>query len=91
MQNHLCQELIRDSCQLEEQENIIRLISDQYTRRLINSIQKESKSAMQISSETGMELNVIYRRLHKLQKHDLLQTTFKITTDEKNHFIIRVR
>ncbi|MGI9566995.1 MAG: hypothetical protein ACR2LL_08290 [Nitrosopumilus sp.] len=72
--------------QLDKQEEIIRLISDQCARRIIDSIQAESKSAAQISSELDTELSVVYRRLQKFQKYNLLKTTFQITADGEKSF-----
>ena len=72
--------------QLDRQEDILRLISDQYARKIINFIQTEPKSAIQISNELGIELSTIYRRLHKFQKYNLLKTTFQITAEGKKSF-----
>ena len=72
--------------QLDKQEEIIRLISDQRSRKIINSIQTKPKSAVQISHELDAELSTIYRRLQKFQKYDLLKTTFQITPDGKKSF-----
>ena len=72
--------------QLSEQESIVKLISDKYARRIIDSIQSHPKSAVQISKEIGIELSSIYRRLHKFEKHNLLKITFQITSDGKKSF-----
>ena len=72
--------------QIDNQEEIIRLISDQCARKIINSIQEEAKSAAQLSHELDTELSTIYRRLQKFQKHGLLKTTFQITSDGKKSF-----
>lgn len=82
---HLFQEL-SSSSQINKHEDIIRLISDQHTRKIIDAIQMQPKSAMQISKESGIELSSIYRRLHKLQKLDLMKITFKITHDGEKSF-----
>jgi hypothetical protein len=72
--------------ELNEQENILRLISDPYARKIIDSIRVDSKSAIQISHELDIDLCSIYRRLHKFQKYDLLKTTFQITSTGKKSF-----
>ena len=69
-----------------EEEDILRLISDQRSREIIDSIQTEPKTAIQISNELGTELCAIYRRLHKFQKHDLLKITIRITPDGKKSY-----
>ncbi len=52
----------------------------------MDSIQTESKTAIQISSELGTELSAIYRRLQKFQKFNLLNVTFQITPDGKKSY-----
>ncbi len=78
--------MLQNSPQLHKQEDILRLISDQCAREIVNFIQTEPKSAIQISSELGAELHTIYRRLHKFQKYNLLKITFQITPDGKKSF-----
>jgi len=77
--------LLQSNPHLEE-EGILRLISDQRSREIIDSIQTEPKTVIQISSELGIELSAIYRRLHKFQKHDLLKMTVQITHDGKKSY-----
>ena len=76
---------------LDKQEEIFRIMSEQCARKIINLIQKESKSAIQISKELDVELSTIYRRLNKFQKYNLLDMTFQITPDGKNHFTINAK
>ena len=72
--------------QLDKQEEIVRLITDHCTRKIINSIQTESKSVIQISNELDVDLSTVYRRLQKFQRHNLLNITFQITSDGKKSF-----
>ena len=76
----------QSSYPLDNQEDILRLISDPCARKIIYSIQVEPKSAIEISNELGAELCTIYRRLHKFQKYDLLKVTFQITSNGKKSF-----
>ena len=78
--------MIQEKYQQREQGDILRLISDQHTREIINVISSEPRSAVQISKELNTEISTIYRRLHKLEEYDLLQTTFQITPDGKKSF-----
>ena len=78
--------MLQDNQQLGKHGDILRLICDQCSREIINSIQVEPKSAIQISNEINQEISTIYRRLHKLQKYHLLKTTFQITPDGKKSF-----
>lgn len=77
--------MIHDT-QIEEQEDILKIISDQCSRGIIESIQTEPKTAVQISNELERELSAIYRRLHKFQKHNLLKITVQITHDGKKSY-----
>ena len=78
--------MLQSNQQLEKHGDILRLICDQCSREIINSIQAEPKSAIQISNEINVEISTVYRRLHKLQKHHLIKTTFQITRDGKKSF-----
>ena len=76
---------------LDNQEDILRLISDSCARKIIYSIQTEPKSAIQISNELNAELCTIYRRLHKFQKYNLLSISFQITPNGKKSFYYQSR
>ena len=65
---------------------ILKLISDKNSRDIIESISIESKSAAEISTELGIELSATYRRLHKLEKCNLVKTSFRITPDGKKSY-----
>jgi predicted transcriptional regulator len=79
------QALLHDS-HIEKHDELLRIISDPCSRYIINFIQIEPKTAIQISNELGRELSAIYRRLHKLEKHNLLKTTVQITHDGKKSY-----
>ena len=68
---------------IHKEGTILKLISDKYSRDIIESILKEPKSAAEISLEIGIELGATYRRIHKLEKENLLKITFRITPDGK--------
>jgi len=70
----------------KEHDDILKIISDQCSRGIIESIQIEPKTAVQISNELGREISAIYRRLHKFQKHNLLKITVQITHDGKKSY-----
>ena len=79
------QELLQTNISNIEGE-ILKLISDKYSRDIIESILIQPKSAIKISVELGIELSTTYRRLHKLEKYNLLKTTFRITSDGKKSY-----
>ena len=86
MEDYFVQEMMQEKYQQREQGDILKLISDQSTREIINVISSEPRSVAQISKELNTEISTIYRRLHKLEEHDLLQITFQITPDGKKSF-----
>ena len=90
MQNYSSR-LSQTHSQLNRQEHILRLISDPYARKIIDSIREEFKSAIQISHELNIDLCSIYRRLHKFQKYGLVKTTFQITSAGKKSFYYESR
>lgn len=70
----------------EEKEDILRILSDQISRKIISSIQTTEKSANHISAEQNIELSKVYRRLHRLQKCGMLEISFQVTPDGKKSY-----
>mgnify|MGYP001608431348 CR=1 FL=1 len=70
----------------EEKEDILRIVSDQISRKIISSIQIMGKSASQISVEQNIELSKVYRRLRRMQRCSMLETSFQVTPDGKKSY-----
>lgn len=70
----------------EEKEDILRIISDQISRKIISSIQIIEKSASQISVEQNIELSKVYRRLRRMQRCGMLKISFQVTGDGKKSY-----
>ena len=70
----------------DEKENILRVLSDQTSRKILSSIRVNVKTASQISKEQNIELSKVYRRLQLLQKCDMLEITFQVTSDGKKSY-----
>ena len=68
------------------EDHILKLITEQHSREIIGCIQEKPKSAIQISEEIGVILSMIYRRLHKFQKYDLVKINFQITDEGKKSY-----
>lgn len=66
--------------------HILKIITEPQSRKIMEAIQEEPKSVIQISEETGIIQSMIYRRLHKFEKHNLVKTTVKITDEGKKSF-----
>ena len=61
MEAYLVQEMIQEKYQQREQGDILRLISDQCTREIINVISFEPRSAVQISKELNTEISSLQK------------------------------
>lgn len=62
------------------------ILSDKFSRQILNCILQRPKSAAEISTECGILLSMVYRRLQYLEDAGILQTTGQITEDGKKRF-----
>jgi predicted transcriptional regulator len=62
------------------------ILSDKFSRQILNCILAKPKSAAQISAECNILLSMVYRRLQYLEESGILQTTGEITEDGKKRF-----
>jgi len=69
-----------------DEAHVLKLITEPQSRKIMESIQENPKSVIQISKEIGVLQSMIYRRLHKFEKYNLLKTTVKITNEGKKSF-----
>jgi len=72
-------------------DEILKILSDKYSRKIINFIRDSPKSTIQISVDAKIELSLVYRRLQKLQKCGLVDTSIKITLDGKKSCLYQGR
>ena len=70
----------------EEKDTLLYILSDKFSRQILNSILQKPKSASQISTECSMLLSMVYRRLQYLEGSNLLQVTGEITENGKKRF-----
>ena len=61
----------------------IRMVSDRFSIKIITSIINNSKTAVEISKETGIPISTIYRRIKFLQENKLIKVTGGINKDGK--------
>lgn len=71
---------------IKEKDDILKIISDHISRKIISSIQRVEKSASQISTEQNIELSMVYRRLRQMQRLDMLKISFQVTPDGKKSY-----
>lgn len=67
----------------ERGNEILEVMLDDINRKIIICIKDESKTALQVSTETGLSSSMTYRRLQKLKEKKLLILSGEISTDKK--------
>ncbi len=70
-------------------EDLPRIVADKYCVAILQAIDKEPKSVVQLSSECDIFVGMIYRRLKLLQKIDLLDMYSEIRPDGKKFFLYK--
>ena len=70
-------------------EIILKLLLDERIRILNELMQDEPKSAIELHNTSGIDLNVVYRIIHKLDNSNFLKTSFNITPDGKKSYIYK--
>ena len=53
-----------------DEAHVLKLITEPQSRKIMESIQENPKSVIQISKEIGVLQSMIYRRLHKFEKYN---------------------
>ena len=61
----------------------IRVVSDQFSIKIITSIINNPKTAVEISKVTNIPISTVYRRLQFLQENKLLKVSGEINNDGK--------
>ena len=72
---------------LEHRQMILKLLLDNRIRVLNDLMQNEPKSAIELSRESDIDLNAVYRVLHKLGDSNFLKISFNITPDGKKSYL----
>lgn len=65
---------------------IFEVMLDDVNRKIITCIKDEPKTALQVSTETGLSSSMTYRRLRELKEKNLLILSGEISTDKKKRF-----
>lgn len=74
---------------IETKDKILFILSDRYCRTIIESIIDKPKSAIEITAKTKIPISTVYRRLHDLEKAQLLNISGVITDDKKKIFLYK--
>ena len=83
------QELIqtREITTETRKQTIIECIADKYAKQILKNTINEPKLALKISSEEGIPLSTVYRKLQKLHDGKLLAVSGSINRDGKRYFL----
>ena len=81
--------MLRIDQNTEQKEIILKLLLDERIRILNELMQDEPKSAIELHNTSGIDLNVVYRIIHKLDNSNFLKTSFNITPDGKKSYIYK--
>lgn len=70
----------------DDKDVFLYILSDKFSRQILNCILQKPKSASEISAECNILLSMVYRRLQYLEEANLLHTKGEITDDGKKRF-----
>ncbi|SDX78100.1 ArsR/SmtB family transcription factor [Halobellus clavatus] len=68
---------------------VLDVLSDEYARSILAATSVKPMSAQQLADECGMSKPTVYRRVERLQEHDLLGERTEIQ-DDGNHYSVYV-
>lgn len=78
--------VIRD----EDQKQVyLYLVSDQYSRKIMDSIMDIPKAILEISNETKIPLRTVYRKIQMLYDSKMLKISGSMTDDGKKYFLYK--
>ena len=66
---------------------LLDVLSDEYAREILAATSLKPMSAQQLADECGMSKPTVYRRVERLQAHELLDERTKIRTSN-NHYSV---
>ena len=72
-----------------EHQVILKLLLDNRIRILNELMQNEPKTAIELSRDSKINLNAVYRVLHKLDDSNFLKISFTITPDGKKSYLYK--
>lgn len=78
--------VIRDEYQ---KQVYLDLVSDGYSRKIMDSIMDVPKAISEISNETKIPLRTVYRRIQTLHDSKMLKISGSMTDDGKKYFLYK--
>lgn len=73
----------------ERADFILGIIADKERRKILVSIKNEFKTIPQISEETKLSINKVYRKIHELAERNVLISSGKINNHGKKESIYK--
>ncbi len=73
----------------QRKEAILNIISDKYSRQILNLTMNRPKSAMELSSEGKIPISTVYRRIQTLHDNKLVGVTGSISAEGKKYFLYK--
>lgn len=64
-----------------DDESLLAVLSDEYTRQLLEALSLESRPARALVEATDMSRPTVYRRLNRLEEHGLVRTDTEFHPD----------
>lgn len=62
-------------------EDVLDTIGDEGARRILAAINRDPRPAKELAAETGLSLPTVYRRLDRLEEHDLVTERTAVAAD----------
>jgi len=73
----------------EENDNILGIISDKFSRSILKATLERPKSALEISRDTNVPICTVYRRLQNLYDNKLVRISGEISDEGKKFFLYK--
>ena len=70
-------------------QSYLSAISDEYSRKILDTIIDVPKSILEISTESQIPLRTVYRKIQALQDSSLLKVSGAMTDDGKKYFLYK--
>lgn len=73
-------------------KDILKALSDEYSRTIMNFTIEQSKSVVEIVKECDIPMTTAYRRVKELEENKILKVTGSVVTDDgKKYFLYQNR
>jgi len=70
-------------------DKLLKVMADSYSRKILERVSECSKSANEITTETGIPVSTVYRRIQFLVDAQLLSISGEITEEGKKFFLYK--